>query len=147
MMPGNIANAAPTGVMPFSLCTQFTALREYVGQQSSYHDGTVQRSQLAQTSRRTYRLAMRLAGTTANTKASATLAAIYNFYIGQNGGLTPFLFYDPFDVAVGQEPGSNYDSTGNNTQGRVTAVFRGNWAQVTDICRTNVPALLLVEVA
>jgi hypothetical protein len=32
--------------------------------------------------------------------------------------MTPFAFYDPFDVASGQQIGSNYDSTGNNTQGR-----------------------------
>jgi hypothetical protein len=145
-MPGNIANAAPSGVMPFALCTQFRAMREYAQLQSAYHDGTIQRSQLAQTSRRTYAFAMRLAGTTMNSRDAATLAAIYNFYTGQNGGLTPFLFYDPFDVASGQEPGSNYDPTGNNTQGRVTVVFRGNWAQVTDVCRTNVGGLDLVEV-
>jgi hypothetical protein len=75
------------------------------------------------------------------------LAALYSFYEGQNGGLVPFLYYNPFDVAAGQEPGSNYDSTGNNTQGRYTVVFRGNWAQSTDVCRTNVSGLLLVEVA
>ena len=132
--------------MPFALCTQFRAMREYIELQNVYHDGTIQRSQLAQTSRRTYALAMRLAGTTLNSKDVATLTAIYNFYVGQNGGLTPFLFYDPFDVAAGSEPGSNYDPEGNNTQGRVTVVFRGNWAQTTDVCRTNVGGLQLVEV-
>jgi hypothetical protein len=29
----------------------------------------------------------------------------------------------------------------------VTVVFRGNWAQATDIARTNVQALELVEAA
>jgi hypothetical protein len=62
-------------------------------------------------------------------------------------GLTPFAFYNPFDVASGQQIGSNYDSTGNNTQGRVTVVFRGNWAQATDIARTNLQGLGLIEVA
>jgi hypothetical protein len=42
---------------------------------------------------------------------------------------------------------SNYDPTGNNTQGRVTVVFRGNWAQAADIARTNVQGIELVEVA
>jgi len=50
-------------------------------------------------------------------------------------------------VASGQQIGSNYDPTGNNTQGRVTVVFRGNWAQATDLARSNVRALELVEVA
>ena len=103
------------------------------------HDGTIQRSQLAQTSRRTFRLSKRL--------SASALSALYNFWVSQNGGLTPFAFYNPFDVAAGQQIGSNYDSTGNNTQGRVTVVFRANWAQSTDLCRTNVPRLELIEVA
>lgn len=67
--------------------------------------------------------------------------------MGQNGGLLPFLYYDPFDVAAGQQIGSNHDSTGSNTQGRYTVVFRGNRAQATNVCRTNVSGLVLVEVA
>ena len=59
----------------------------------------------------------------------------------------PVRLYNPFDVASGQQIGSNYDSTGNETQGRVTVVFRGNWAQATDVARTNVQGLELVEMA
>src|SRR5271166_5598878 len=55
-MPGNLVQAAPNGVMPASLCTAFTELREFAQLQNQFHDGTVQRSQLAQTSRRTFRL-------------------------------------------------------------------------------------------
>jgi hypothetical protein len=138
-MPGNLQPAAPNGVMPLSLCTAFTELREYAQIQSQYHDGTIQRSQLAQTSRRTFRLNKRL-----NVSA---LLALYNFWVSQNGGLTPFVFYNPFDVTAGQQIGSNYDPTGNNTQGRVTVVFRGNWAQATDLARTDVQGLQLIEVA
>jgi hypothetical protein len=138
-MPGNLQPAAPNGVMPLSLCTAFTELREYEQLQNQYHDGTVQRSQLAQTSRRTFRLSKRL--------SASALLALYNFWVSQNGGLTPFAFYNPFDVAAGQQIGSNYDPTGNNTQGRVTVVFRSNWAQATDLARSNVQALELVEVA
>lgn len=138
-MPGNIQNAAPNGVMPFSLCTSFTELREYVQLQNQYHDGTVQRSQLAQTSRRTFRLNKRL--------SASLLSALYSFWISQNGGLTPFAFYNPFEVGSGQQIGSNYDPTGNNTQGRVTVVFRANWAQVTDVARTNLQDVELIEIA
>jgi len=138
-MPGNLQPAAPNGVMPLSLCTAFTELREYAQLQNQYHDGTIQRSQLAQTSRRTFQLSKRL--------SASTLATLYNFWVSQNGGLTPFAFYNPFDVLAGQQIGSNYDPTGNNTQGRVTVAFRGNWAQSTDLCRTNVQGLELVEVA
>ncbi len=118
-MPGNLQPAAPNGVMPASLCTAFTELREYVQLQNQYHDGTVQRSQLAQTSRRTFRLSKRL--------SASALSALYNFWVSQNGGLTPFAFYNPFDVAAGQHIGSNYDPT--------------------DLARSDVQALELVEVA
>ena len=77
----------------------------------------------------------------------SALSALYNFWVSQNGGLTPFAFYNPFDVAAGQQIGSNYDLTGNNIQGRVTVVFRGNWAQITELARSNVQGLELVEVA
>ncbi|MCL4488674.1 MAG: hypothetical protein M1570_11165 [Chloroflexi bacterium] len=138
-MPGNLQPAAPNSVMPASLCTAFTEVREYAQLQNQYHDGTIQRSQLAQTSRRTYRLSKRL--------SAAALAALWSFWVSQNGGLTPFAFYDPFDVAADEQIGSNYDPTGNNTQGRVTVAFRGNWAQATDLARSNVQGLELVEVA
>jgi hypothetical protein len=125
--------------MPASLCTAFSESREYAQLQNQYHDGTIQRSQLAQTSRRTFRLSKRL-------NASA-LEALYNFFVSQNGGLTPFAFYNPFDVLAGQQIGSNYDSTGASTEGRVTVAFRGNWVQSTDPARSNVQGLELVEVA
>ena len=82
--------------------------------------GTIQRSQLAQTSRRTFRLSKRL--------SASVLFSLYSFWLTQNAGLTPFAFYNQFDVVSGQQIGSNYDPTGNNVQGRVTVVFRSNWA-------------------
>jgi hypothetical protein len=138
-MPANILAAVPNGVMPFALCTAFTESREYTQLQNQYRDGTIQRLQLAQTSRRIFRPNMRLTAT--------LLSTLYTFLTGQNFGITPFLFYNPFDVLAGQQIGSNYDATGNNTQGRVTVVVRGNWAQMSDLCRTNVQGLQLVEVA
>ena len=95
--------------MPASLCTAFTELREYAQLQNQYHDGTIQRSQLAQTSRRTFRLSKRL--------SASLLSALYSFWVSQNAGLTPFAFYNPFDVASGQQIGSNYDPTGNEHAG------------------------------
>ena len=136
-MPGNINNAIPNGVMPASLCTAFTELREFAQLHNQYHDGTIQRSQLAQTSRRTFRLSKRL--------SASALSALYSFWVSQHGGLMPFVYYNPSDVAAGQQIGSNYDPAGNSTQGRVTVVFRGNWAQATDVARTNVEGIELVE--
>ena len=139
-MPGNLIQATPSGVLPASLCTAFTELRQYEQLQSAYHDGTIQRSQLAQTSRRTFQLSKRL--------SAALLATLYAFWQAQNGGLTSFAFYNPFEPASGQPVGSNYDATGASTQGRYTVVFRGGtWSQATDVCRTSVQGLQLVEVA
>lgn len=135
-MPGNIANASPNGVLPQALCTAFTEMRQYEVLQNDYHDGTIQRSQLAQASRRKYRLTERL--------AASALPALYAFLSARIG--VPFIYYDPFDVASGAQPGSNYDATGANTQGQVVVVVRGNWSQVTDMCRSNVN-LELEEVA
>ena len=124
--------------MPLSLCTAFTELREYVQLQNQYRDGTIQRSQLAQTSRRTFRLSKRL--------SASALAVLYDFWVSQNAGLIPFAFYNPFDVAAGQQIGSNYDPAGNNTQGRVSVVFRSNWVQATGPARSDVFGLELIEV-
>src|ERR1019366_2235525 len=138
-MPGNLTPVEPNGVMPASLCTAFTESREYAQLQNQYHDGTIQRSQLAQTSRRTFRLSKRL--------SASVLSVLYSFWVSQKGGLTPFAFYNPFEVAACQQIGSNYDPTGNSTQGRVTVVFRGPWEQATELARSNVQGLELVEVA
>lgn len=136
-MPGNVVNALPSGVMPASLCTAFEESREYAGLQNQHHDGTTEQSLLAQTSRRTFKLSKRL--------SASLLTALKSFWDGQNGGLTPFLFYNPFDVTPGQQIGSNYDPAGNSTVGRVTVVFRGNWSQSTGLARTDVPQIELVE--
>ena len=130
-MPGNVAIAAPSGVMPYALCASFTESREYVQLQSQYHDGTVQRSQLATTSRRTFHLAQRLDATKA--------AALKAFWDGQQGGVVPFLFYNLVE--------GPYDPTGNSVTGRYTVVFRSNWQQTTGLARTDVQNLELIEVA
>jgi len=136
-VPGNIAYASPSGVLPATLCTAFAEVGEYAALEGQYHDGTIQRAQLAQASRKTFKLSKRL--------SASALATLYSFWTS-HGGLTPFAYYNPFEPASGQQPGSNYDPTGASTQGRYIVVFRGNWAQATDVCRTNVAGLELVEV-
>jgi hypothetical protein len=130
-MPGNIQSAAPSGVMPYALCTAFTESREYAQLQAQYHDGTTERSQLASTSRRTFKLSQRLNATKA--------AALKAFWDGQQGGVVPFLFYNLIE--------GTYDPSGNSTQGRYTVVFRNNWQQTTGLARTDVQNLELIEVA
>ena len=117
--------------MPFALCTALSESREFAQLQAQYHDGTTERSQLAQTSRKTFRLAQRL--------TAACAAALKAFWDSQQGGVVPFLFYN---LAEGP-----YDPTGNATQGRYTVMFRGNWSQTTGMLRTDVPQIELIEVA
>ena len=130
-MPGNLQNAVPSGVMPYALCTAFSESREYAQLQAQYHDGTVQRSQLAQSSRRTFKVSQRLNATKA--------AALKTFWDGQQGGVVPFVFYNLIEGA--------YDPTGNSVTGRYTVVFRSNWQQTTGLARTDVQNHELTEVA
>jgi hypothetical protein len=51
------------------------------------------------------------------------------------------------DAATGQQIGSNHDPTGNNTQGCVTVVFCGTWAQATQSMKASQPPNLTVGVA
>jgi len=130
-MPSSIQIATPSGIMPYALCTAFSESREYAQLQAQYHDATTERSQLAQTSRRTFKLAQLL--------TSVRVVALKAFWDGHQGGVVPFLFYNL--------PEGAYDPTGNSTQGRYTVVFRGNWSQTTNMLRTDVPQIELVEVA
>jgi hypothetical protein len=130
-MPGNIQNAVPSGVMPYALCTAFSESREYAQLQAQYHDGTVQRSQLAASSRRTFKVSQRL--------NAAKAAALKTFWDGQQGGVVPFVFYNLIE--------GTYDPTGNSVTGRYTVVFRSNWQQTTGLARTDVQNFELVEVA
>lgn len=130
-MPDNIQNAVPSGVMPYALCTAFSESREYVQLQTQYHDGTIQRSQLVSTSRRTFKVSQRLNATKA--------AALKTFWDGQQGGVVPFVFYNLIE--------GTYDPTGNSVTGRYTVVFRNNWQQTTGLARTDVQNLELIEVA
>ncbi len=117
--------------MPYSLCMAFSESREYAQIQSHYHDGTTERSQIAQSSRRTFRMAKRL--------TAALAIVLKTFWDGQQGGLSPFFFYNVVE--------GDYDATGNSTRGRYTVVFRGGWSQTTAMLRTDVPQLELIEVA
>lgn len=120
-MPGNIAAATPSGVLPQTLSLAFRETRELPMLSTQYHDGTTERSIItdtvnAPTSLRTWRIQKRL--------PAANAIALRAFYEGQNGGQVPFYFYNPFEPAMGQPFGSNYDATGVSTQGRHTCVFR-----------------------
>jgi hypothetical protein len=146
-VPYNLQPAAVAAgtVFPQSLSTSFVDARAYPLLSAAYNDGTIERSLIQDSvnpprAPRTWVLAQRL--------TTAQLTTLLNFWQTQaQGGLNPFYFYDPFDVIPPAKIGSNYDPTGDNTQGRVICFFRGDWGQQTGLSRHTVGNLTLVEVA
>lgn len=146
-MPGSLslATVSPSStVFPFSLSLSFVETQLYPLLSTTYHDGTLERSLITDgvnspRPARTWSLSKRL-----TTTQLSTLRTFWETTV--QGGLRPFYFYDPYDVAPGSRIGSNYDATGSSTQGRLICFLRGDWSEVTDLGRHNVPNLLLVEV-
>jgi len=133
-MPGSVENAAPSTVLPWSLSRAFVRRQEYPVVDNEYAGGESQRSVLASTSRKRWRLSKRL--------PPAELAALRDFYEARKGPEEPFYFYDPWDA----NPKFSYDPTGQATQGRYTVRFEGGWEQSAGIGLIEV-SLELVELA
>jgi phage-related protein len=133
-MPGSVANAAPSTVLPKFLCSAFQESREIALQANEYRNGESQRALQVSSSRRQWSLNVRL--------ASAEMDALRTFFLARRGSLEPFYFYDPFAVTP---VGSNWDGTGASATGRITVKFAGPWEQSMGIARTDV-SIRLVEV-
>jgi hypothetical protein len=109
----------------------------------TYHDGSSERSLIVDGVNpprpiRSYKLSQRL--------APDALGTLKTFWEAHVGGV-PFYFYDPCDVLPGYQVGSNYDSTGAATQGRVACIFTNTeWTEVVGIAKTDT-SLELREVA
>ena len=130
-MPGSVQNAAPTAVLPQSLCRAFAHERAYPLIENEYRNGESQRSVLATNSRKQWRLAKRL--------PAATLQALRNFYDARNGRAEEFYFYDPYETS----PKFSYDPTGQSTVGRYTVRFNGDWQQSSTPGRSDVSIELI----
>jgi hypothetical protein len=133
-MPGSVQNAAPTTVLPQSLCRAFSHARAYPIIENEYKNGESQRSVLATTSRKKWTLRKRLTPT--------LLQALRNFYDARNGTHEPFYFYDPYDAS----PRFSYDPTGVATTGRYTVRFNTDWTQSVGPGRSDVD-IELIELA
>lgn len=133
-MPGSVQNAAPTTVLPQSLCRAFSHERAYPLIENEYKNGESQRSVLATNSRKRWRLTKRL--------TPATLQTLRNFYDARNGTTEAFYFYDPYETS----PKFSYDPTGAVTQGRYTVRFNSPWQQTVTPGRADV-ALEIIELA
>jgi hypothetical protein len=127
-MPGSVANATPTTVMPDSLSTAFSEQRAFPIRLNEYRGGEAQRVVLAATSRRTFSQTKRLAPTyllTLRTFRDTVRHGAFYFYHSKEGV---------------------YDATGVLTAGRYTVRFEGNWSQTSYIPRTETQ-VTLVELA
>jgi hypothetical protein len=133
-MPGSVANAAPSTVLPWSLSRAFVRSQEYPVVENEYAGGESQRTVRASNSRKRWRLAKRL--------APAQLAALRDFYHARKGPQEPFYFYDPWET----NPKFSYDPTGQQPQGRYTVRFEGPWEQSAGVGLIEV-SLELVELA
>ncbi|MBM4035280.1 MAG: hypothetical protein FJ291_26345 [Planctomycetes bacterium] len=133
-MPGSVQNAAPSTVMPWSLCVAFVRSQEYPAQENEYRNGESQRSVLATNSRKHWSLAKRL--------TPAQLQALRDFYDTHHGPQEPFYFYDVWET----NPNFSYDTTAQATQGRYTVRFEGAWEQSAGIGLIEV-TMELVELA
>ncbi|MBZ5618906.1 MAG: hypothetical protein LAQ69_09315 [Acidobacteriia bacterium] len=130
-MPGSVLNAAPATVLPLSLCKSFVHERAYPLIENEYKNGESQRSVLAATSRKRWRLTKRL--------PPVVLQTLRNFFDARDGSTEPFYFYDPYDT----NPKFSYDPTGIATVGRYTVRFNGDWQQSSGPGRSDVQIELL----
>lgn len=135
-MPGSVNNASPDGVMPKSLCTAFTEKRNWESQSNEYHDGSRQDKALVSTSRKAWNLKKRLTPT--------LLDALYTFWSEHQN--SAFYFYNPFEFASGQLPGSNFDATGVSTTGRYLVRINSDYTEAVGIARADI-GIDLIETA
>lgn len=135
-MPGAVAAAAPSTVLPLILCQSFQQSRMVNTDQNQYPDASQQSNVFAVTSRKRWALTARLTGT--------ALVALRTFYLARNGPQQEFWMYDLFE-AVPMADVANYDATGASINGRYTVRFEGKWTQALDLGR-NQGQLGLIEV-
>jgi hypothetical protein len=127
-MPGSVANATPTTVLPNSLSTVFSEQRAVVQRVNEYRGGEAQRMVLVATSRRTFVQTKRLDPT--------NLLLLRTFRDTVKHGA--FYFYHCKEGV--------FDATGVLTAGRYTVRFDGSWSQTSYIPRTEAQ-ITLVETA
>jgi len=130
-MPGSVANAAPSEVLPHSLCRAFARSQEYAVLDNEYRNGESQRSALVATSRKRWRQAKRL--------APGALEDLRDFYDARHGPQEPFYFYDPYETSPKFTPNPS------GSVGRYTVRFEGGFDQNIGLGRADVE-IQLVEI-
>ena len=86
-MPVSVERAAPTAVMPASMCGTFVREQQVPVTECGYPDGSSRRNTLAASSRKRWRLPKRL--------TPAEPATLRDFHEARKGAHEPLYFYDP----------------------------------------------------
>jgi hypothetical protein len=123
-MPGNLNPANPVDVMPKHLAKAFSMDLRLEILMDVYADGHSNRNALALNTRAYFRLNMGLTAT--------DWAALRDFFNAHQG--KSFYFYNLRETV----PMGSYDPTGQNTVGRYTVVFDGQWSDIYNVARTDV---------
>jgi hypothetical protein len=128
-MPGNVAAAVATAVMPSSLCSLFRETRAWAVRESGgYADGHYQAEVQAEASRKAWEIGKLL--------TFAQWLAISAFYDSSNGAQKPFYWYPNI---------ADYDPTGSYTEGRYLVRFDDALSRTFRLGRQEV-SIKLVEV-
>ena len=125
-MPGSVANAVASTVLPFSLCRAYSQQREYLALENEYADGASQVALRVSSSRKSWRIQKLL--------TPSELQTLRTFWDARKGPHQAFYFYDVFETS----PKFSYDATGVATTGRYTVHFVGEWDQAASWPRGEV---------
>ena len=131
-MPNNLNPANPVDVMPKHLAQAFAMDERMEILMDVYPDGTSNRNALALNMRHYFRLSMGLMATD-----WTALRAFFNAHQGKS-----FYFYNLRETV----PPFSFDPSGQDTVGRYTVVFDGQWSDQYGVARTAV-SLQMREVA
>lgn len=128
-MPGNVATAIASVVMPLVLCASFQRSERWKAHVNQYANGEHEAASLVTNSRRSWDLSANL--------PAAALVALRSFYEGRKGQQLPFYFYDVHE--------GTYDATGALANGRYIVRFAGEWRHTRNLGR--MPAeIALIEI-
>ena len=128
-MPGNVATATASVVMPLVLCSSFQRSERWKSHRNAYANGEHEAASLVTNSRRSWDLSASL--------TPAALAALRDFYDGRKGQQLSFHFYDLHEGV--------HDATGALANGRYIVRFAGDWRHTRSLGR--MPAeLALIEI-
>ena len=128
-MPGNLAPAVATTVLPNHLCTLFRESRSWpVRESAGYADGSFQVEAQAATSRKSWEIGKLL--------TFAQWLALRDFFDARNGPQQPFHWYPQV---------ADYDPTGTSPTGRWLVRFDGSLGRTFRLGRQEV-SLRLIQV-